>query len=160
MKNPFTQDSPLVLVIDDEQEMLDRVAAVLVSANIACRCCTRPDEAFAIAVEALPDLILCDLNLFGESGPEVCEQIKRQPGLEAVPVMFLSAAQMPDIIRRSHGSTSTYCIRKPFAPNVLLGLIDTAIRSQQETASETAQRASPRAPLETSPLMALDTLRV
>jgi CheY-like chemotaxis protein len=158
MTIPRTQDSPLVLVIDDEQEMLDTVAAVLASANIACRCCTRPDEAFAVALESLPDLILCDLNLFGESGPEVCEQIKRQPGLEAIPVMFLSAAQMPDIIRRSHGSTSTYCIRKPFSPNVLLGLIDTAIGAQQRTASEVAQRAPWRAPLETPQLVVAEAM--
>ena len=64
--------------------------------------CHLPDEALAAVLATPPDLILCDWNLGGENGLEMCEQIKRQPGLENVPVMFLSAAQRPDIIRRCH----------------------------------------------------------
>lgn len=136
MKNRPEQAMPLVLVIDDEQEVLHEVEAALASANIACHCCSRPDDAFAFAVQTPPDLILCDMHLFGESGPETCERIKQQPGLEDIPVMFLSTVQMPDIIRRCHGSGSTYCLRKPFASNVLLGLIDAAIGSPQLVAAE------------------------
>ena len=53
-----------------------------------------------------------------------CRQINQQPGLEDVPVMFLSGAQLPDIIRRSHQAGGTYCLRKPFDPTVLVELID------------------------------------
>jgi CheY-like chemotaxis protein len=139
MKNRLGQVPPLVLVIDNEQQVLDEVAATLGSANIACHCCTQPDEAFAVALRNPPDLILCDTNMFGESGPETCERIKRQPGLENIPVMFLSTAQMPDVIRRSHGSNSTYSLRKPFAPDVLVGLIDAAIGATPLAAAEAVQ---------------------
>jgi CheY-like chemotaxis protein len=139
MKNRLGQVPPLVLVIDDHRQTLDEVAATLGSANIACHCCTQADEAFAMALRNPPDLILCDTNLFGESGPETCERIRQQPGLHHVPVMFLSTAQIPDVIRRSHDSTSTYCLRKPFAANVLLGLIDAAIGATPLLAADTAQ---------------------
>jgi DNA-binding response OmpR family regulator len=139
MKDRLGQVPPRVLVIDDQQQTLDEVAATLGSANIACQCCTRPDEAFAVALQNPPDLILCDTNLFGESGPETCERIKQQLGLEHVPVMFLSTAQIPDIIRRSHGASSTYCLRKPFAPDVLVGLIDAAIGATPLAAADAAQ---------------------
>jgi CheY-like chemotaxis protein len=127
MNNRPGQVPPLVLVIDEDRQSLEKMAATLDSANIAHHCCSRPDEAFAAAVQTPPDLILCDTNLFGESGPETCERIKQQPGLEHVPVMFLSTAQVPDIIRRSHGANSTYSLRKPFAADALIGLIDAAI---------------------------------
>jgi sigma-B regulation protein RsbU (phosphoserine phosphatase) len=155
MKNQSPQTSPLVLVIDDEQEILDHVKAVLNAANMVARCCARPEDAFAVALETPPSLILCDMNLFGESGPEVCERIKRQPGLETTPVVFLSAAQMPDIIRRGQGATSTYCIRKPFASNVLTELISTAIAQR-----ETFQHAASSHLAESPQPMALNTVRV
>ena len=123
----FGNEQPLVLVVDDERAVLDEVAAVLSRAKLACRCCTTSDEAMAAVAATPPDLILCDVNLRGESGLELCERIKRQPGLEAVPVMFLSGAQLPDIIRRSYAAGGTYCLRKPFDPDVLVELIDQAL---------------------------------
>jgi CheY-like chemotaxis protein len=123
----FGSEKPLVLVVDDEREVLDEVMAVLAKASFACRCCTTSEEAMA-AVQAMPpDLIVCDVNLQGESGLELCEQIKHLPGLEEVPIMFLSGAQLPDIIRRSYASGGIYCLRKPFDPDVLVELIDQAI---------------------------------
>ena len=95
---------PLVLVIDDDREVLDAVAPVLAGANLACHCCLNPEEAIAAAQGAPPALILCDVNLHGESGPELCQRLTQQPGWNDVPVMFLSGAQLPDIIRRSYAA--------------------------------------------------------
>jgi CheY-like chemotaxis protein len=159
MSNLLGQRLPLVLIIDDNQEILEEVAAVLLSANIASHGCTRSEEAFAVATESQPDLILCDMNLFGESGPEVCERIRQQPGLERIPVMFLSTSQMPDIIRRSHGSSSTYCIRKPFSPDVLLGLIETAIGHPHGILQSVASGPLRKTLLDAPQLMAVDTVQ-
>jgi CheY-like chemotaxis protein len=106
---------------------LDEVAAVLSRAHIACQCCTTAEEAISAAQATPPDLILCDANLQGESGMDLYERIRQLPGLEGVPVMFLSGAQLPDIIRRSHAAGGIYCLRKPFDPAVLIELIDQAM---------------------------------
>lgn len=51
--------------------------------------------------------------------------------MENVPVMFLSNAQRPDVIRRAQGiGSGVYCLRKPFAPKVLVELIDQALTVQ------------------------------
>ena len=131
MQNHLRREHPLILVIDDEQEILNEVTAAFSSAGWSCCCCKRPDDALAAAQESQPDLILCDMGLLGESGPETCRQIKQQPGLEDVPVMFLSAAQTPDIIRRSHLSGGVYCVRKPFDPGVLVELIESVLHTPQ-----------------------------
>ena len=123
----FGSQQPLVLVVDDEREVLDEVTAVLSRASFACCCCTTSEEAMAAVRATPPDLILCDVNLQGESGLELCEQIKQLSGLKEVPVMFLSGAQLPDIIRRTYASGGIYCLRKPFDPDVLIELIDQAI---------------------------------
>ena len=127
MTRDFGQGQPLILVIDDEQDLLKRMATLLSEGRLAYRCCTTGEEAVAAAQETPPDLIVCDVHLHGESGLETCQRIKQLPGLADVPVMYLSGAQLPDIIRRSHDAGGTYCLRKPFDPQVLMELIDQAL---------------------------------
>jgi len=121
------QQQPLILVVDDEPKVLDEVAAILADAGFACRCCTTAEAALEEAKAAEFDLIVSDINLHGRSGLEMCEQIKQNPALAEVPVMFLSGAQIPDIIRRSHAVGGTYYLRKPFDPEVLVELINKAL---------------------------------
>ena len=44
--------------------------------------------------------------------------------MKDVPMMFLSPAQAPDIIRRHDGYGGTYYLRKPCEPRVLLQLLE------------------------------------
>jgi CheY-like chemotaxis protein len=125
--NVYQQQQPLVLVVDDEAEVLVEVATALSAAGFACHCCGTPQAAADFVHAHAPDLIISDINLNGYSGLELCEQIKQEPGLRDVPVMFLSGAQIPDIIRRSHAAGGTYYLRKPFDPAVLVELVDKAL---------------------------------
>ncbi len=105
MNDPKT---PLILVVDDEQELLENVANVLTAAGFDCQCCNSARAAIEFAAMHAPDLILSDINLAGYSGLEMCQRIKEDEALADVPVMFLSGAQIPDIIRRSHAAGGTY----------------------------------------------------
>ncbi|MDY0168003.1 MAG: response regulator [Thermoguttaceae bacterium] len=124
---PTSQESPLVLVVDDEQSVLDEVAAALQADGFRCTLCTTPADALAKALAEPPELIISDINLHGHSGLEMCEEIKSHAELHDVPVMFLSGAQIPDIIRRSHAAGGTYYLRKPFDPEVLVELVHKAL---------------------------------
>jgi CheY-like chemotaxis protein len=122
-----SHEQRLVLVIDDEAEVLGEVASILTAEGYACQCCSTPEAALESAAAQAPDLIISDINLSGQSGLELCERIKEDPALYDVPVMFLSGAQIPDIIRRSHAVGGTYYLRKPFDPEVLIELVDKAM---------------------------------
>ena len=121
------QEPPIILIVDDEQQVLDEVETVLSVAGYDCRCCTTAETAISLAKSIGPALIISDINLQGHSGLEMCEQIKQDPTMADVPVMFLSGAQIPDIIRRSHAVGGTYYLRKPFDPEVLVELVDKAL---------------------------------
>jgi CheY-like chemotaxis protein len=116
-----------VLIIDDEPQVLDEVAAVMDSAGYDCHCYADGEAAVQHARTQAPDLIISDINLHGRSGLELCERIKQDPALYDVPVMFLSGTQIPDIIRRSHAVGGTYYLRKPFDPEVLVDLAQKAL---------------------------------
>ena len=118
---------PLVLVVDDETDVLGEVASVLGKSGYRCHCCGNSAAAIEFVGCNHPDLIISDINLEGHSGLEMCERIKEDEALKDVPVMFLSGAQIPDIIRRSHAVGGTYYLRKPFDPEVLVELVDKAL---------------------------------
>jgi DNA-binding response OmpR family regulator len=133
--NPTQQAQPLILVVDDEPSVLDEMASVLTAAGFGCHCCTTAETAIAEARVSTPDLILSDIHLRDRSGLEMCEQIRQINTLRAVPAMFLSAAQIPDIIRRSDTAGGAYYLRKPFDPEVLVELIHKALWMPQPAAN-------------------------
>ena len=113
--------------MDQEQAVLDEISGFLTAAGFACHCCLTAEAAMEAAPALLPDLIIADVSLQDLSGPELCEQIKRHEALAQVPVMFLSAGQIPDIIRRRDAGQASYYLRKPFAREVLAELIEQSI---------------------------------
>jgi len=121
------QGSTVILLVDDEQQVLDEVEAVLSASGYDCRCCRTPAAAIEAVETIIPALIISDINLQGHSGLEMCEEIKQNEAMADVPVMFLSGAQIPDIIRRSHAVGGSYYLRKPFDPEVLVELVDKAL---------------------------------
>src|SRR5580704_13430575 len=87
-----------ILVIDDQAEIRGALTAVLSAAGHRCHAAADDRSAFDLAAQVHPDLILCDINLQGVNGIELCERLKQLDGLADVPSMFLSGVQQPDII--------------------------------------------------------------
>jgi len=115
-----------VLAIDDEVEILAQISGILNEAGYCCHCATDARSACETLTRAVPELIIADVNLAGHSGAAVCEQLVEHARLGEVPILFLSASQGPDIIRRTHAARGTYYLRKPFDAGVLLQLVEKA----------------------------------
>ncbi|MGD9723834.1 MAG: two-component system response regulator [Pirellulales bacterium] len=126
-----SQHRVTILAIDDEAQSLEELSSVLVAAGYTCRCVQNPRAAAKAIAQLVPDLIISDINLAGYNGLTICEQLKLDAGCGNVPVMFLSASQVPDIIRRSHSVGGTYYVRKPFDATVLLELVAKALPAAQ-----------------------------
>jgi CheY-like chemotaxis protein len=122
-----TAEPAVVLVIDDDPVTVTGLVAVLNMAGYECHGARDQAAALTAARSLALDLIICDVNLAGESGLELCRQLRKQPGMDDVPVMFMSSAQIPDIVRRSHEAGGAYYLRKPFDPEVLLELVGKAL---------------------------------
>ncbi len=120
-------EKAVVLAVDDEQSILAELKETLGKEDYLCHTCSSMESALAKAQEIKPDLIISDINLEGQSGLDLCEQLRQIDGLEDVPLLFLSGAQIPDVIRRAHAAGGTYYLRKPFDPGVLLELVDKAL---------------------------------
>lgn len=116
-----------LLVVDSDPITLPQTAAILAGAGFEVRCAADGAAARGLVRDKSPDLCLCDLHLRTENGLELIKHLRREPGAADMAVMFVSASQRPDIIRRVHDAGGTYYLRKPVDPVVLLELIDRAL---------------------------------
>jgi hemerythrin-like metal-binding protein len=94
MNNELTPEGrnlPLVLVVDDEIFVKSLVDEALKDVCHVISVEDGPDAHMAIAA-AIPDLILLDIELpSGQSGLELCQEIRQNPDLLNIPIMFISA---------------------------------------------------------------------
>ncbi|HEV7221234.1 MAG TPA: response regulator [Pirellulales bacterium] len=127
MQHLVTPHSASILLIDDEPDMLDEVSSALAQTGYVCRCCQEPRAAEMMARQILPDLVISDINLGAASGLEICAELKQIEGLANMPVIFLSGAQIPDVVKRAHAAGGAYYLRKPFDPEVLIELVEKAL---------------------------------
>ena len=118
---------PQILVVDPDPLTLPAIASALHLSGYESHCARDSESALKAATDEQLDLIICDTNLEGESGLELCRDMRQVKGNEDVPVMFVSSSQAPDIIHRAHEAGGAYYLRKPFDPNVLLELVEKAL---------------------------------
>ncbi len=121
------QDPAVILIVDEDALALTGVAATLDMAGYECHCARNPEAAFKAARALNLDLLICDVRVQEQSGLELCKELRKEPGNEDVPVLYVSSAQAPDIIRRSHEAGGAYYLRKPFDPDVLIELVGKAL---------------------------------
>lgn len=119
--------NPVILLIDADPLSLTGIAATLHSRDYEVHCAADRTAAYKAAGALVLDLILCDTSLRGEDGVELVSELHRLPERSDVPAMFLSAAQLPDVILRSHRHGSSYHLRKPIDTRLLLDLVEKAL---------------------------------
>ncbi len=115
-----------VLVVDDEPTV-----RALVYASLAMRTSRyvvveagSGQQALEVARAHPPDIVLLDVGLPDLDGFVVCEQLKADPSTAHVPVVMLTAMNLPsDRERAARAGADTY-ILKPFSPRALLTLLD------------------------------------
>ena len=112
-----------ILVADDEPDNRAIMAAVLGASGY--RVCEAADgeEAVALALSELPDLILLDMAMPGVSGWEAVRRIKAMPQTRDIPVFaFTAFALAGDELKAKEAGCEGY-ISKPCIPKEVVGKI-------------------------------------
>jgi CheY-like chemotaxis protein len=125
--NSISREPAEVLLIDEDRLALADATAALDAAGHIVYQAEGRTAAMRIARSEALDLIICDVNLGADSGLDLTRDLRRLPGMQDVPVMFISRTQLPDIVRRSHEAGAAYYLRKPLDPEVLTDLVGKAL---------------------------------
>ena len=119
---------PLVLIIDDEQDIRDIIQYNLQKEGFEVETADDGLKGIAIAQEILPDLILLDVMMPKMDGIEVCETIRKIPALNNTLICFLTARNEDySQIAGLEAGADDY-IAKPLKPKVLMSRINALLR--------------------------------
>jgi len=105
-----------ILVADDERDIRDLISITLEFAGHQVITAANGEEAVIEAKKIKPDLILLDVRMPRVDGYEACRQIKEDPNLKEVPVIFLSAKGQNSEISKGLEVGADEYILKPFSP--------------------------------------------
>ncbi len=131
-----------ILVVDDTSANLQVLAGMLKDRGYKVRPVPSGKLALLAAQRDPPDLILLDINMPEMNGYEVCEHLKADDKLKAIPVIFISALteQLDKVKAFSMGGVDY--ITKPFQMEELHARVEThlMLRSLQIELEETNAR--------------------
>ena len=111
---------PVILVADDSEDIRN-LFGVMLKKNYDVRFATNSDETLAGAdTDPLPDLILLDVEMPELNGYEVCAQLKANPALAHIPVIFVTARSDPKDQARGLLAGAVDYITKPISAPITL----------------------------------------
>lgn len=134
----MTAERPRILATDDRTEMLRIVERVL-GGRYQCDFAGDVEEARSQLAEADYELALCDIEMPGESGLVLVEELARERPDTAV--VLVTGIDNPEVAERAFELGAHGYLVKPFFPGQLLITTMTALRRRQ---LEIAQRAHSR----------------
>ena len=117
-----------ILVIDDDEATSCFLTKNLNQQGFKTTTANSGKKGLAVARSQHPDLIILDVSLPDMDGFAFCESMGDLPETCSIPVIMLSGADSPGIVRHARSAGAHFFVRKPFDPNALLVLIKQAIR--------------------------------
>lgn len=141
--------SRTALVIEDEPAILELIQLHLRDAGYDVVGVPDAEGAARVVREALPDLVLLDWMLPGQSGLAFAKQLRADPRTRELPIIMVTArSEEADKVAGLEAWVDDY-VTKPFSPRELKARIKAVLRRR---APEAAQEALHAGKLELDPL--------
>jgi two-component system phosphate regulon response regulator PhoB len=120
-----------VLIVEDEPAILELIAVNLEHAGYRALRAASAEEAQRLLAQALPDLVLLDWMLPGQSGLALSRRLRADARTRELPIIFLTArAGEPDKVAGLEAGADDY-VTKPFSNRELLARIRAVLRRRK-----------------------------
>lgn len=123
---------PLILVVEDEQELLDVVDRHLRSRDFEVLRASTIAEVRAAVWERQPDVLLLDVLLPDGSGYDLCTELRKTM---TAPIIYVTALAQDRAIVRGLAAGGDDYIAKPFSLDVLTARINAQLRRHGRSAT-------------------------
>ena len=128
-----SEPPPRVLVVEDEADIAALVAYQLTRDGLRVETVSRGTSALSSIDREMPDIVVLDRLLPGESGDEVLRTIRRRPATRHLPVLMLTAKrEQEDRIEGLEMGADDY-LTKPFSPRELILRVRSILRRARST---------------------------
>ena len=123
--------SATILVIDDQERNVQVVGATLAGAGYDVMVANSGEQALERVEARMPDLVLLDVFMPEMDGFETCRRLRELSGAEDLPIIFLSAADEPEVVVRALEEGGVDYVTKPFNKSELLARVNTHVELKQ-----------------------------
>jgi len=113
-----------VLVVDDEIHIIHVVAIKLRNNGYEVISADNGIQAFELACEEKPDVIVTDFQMPGMTGLQLVEKLRQCEQTGDIPVILLTARNFVISQQQQKDLQISQCLSKPFSPKELLGNIE------------------------------------
>jgi len=128
--------TPTILVVEDEPAILELLKVNLVDAGYEVRAAADAESAQESLKQALPDLLLLDWMLPGQSGLAFAKQLRADPRTKELPVIMVTArTDEADRVAGLEAWVDDY-VTKPFSPRELKARIKAVLRRRAPEAAQ------------------------
>ncbi|MBD2307916.1 response regulator [Chroococcidiopsis sp. FACHB-1243] len=119
-----------VLAIEDDALLRDSIVNVLTLRGLTAIAAENGYVGLKLAQENLPNLVLCDVRMPGLSGYEVLKSLREDPNTAAIPFIFLTAENTPEVMAMGANLGANGYLCKPFSTAELMTAIAPFISDQ------------------------------
>jgi len=119
---------PQMLLVEDDPSLADLLVWHFERQGFDIRRTGDGEEAWILADEQAPDVIVLDWMIDGISGLELCRRLRRNKATAAIPIVMLTArGDETDRVRGLETGADDY-VTKPFSPRELVARINALLR--------------------------------
>jgi CheY-like chemotaxis protein len=112
-----------ILVIEDETIILLALVNLLQQNGFEAISAKNGSEGIRLAIEQMPDLILCNVNMPKLTGYQVLEELRNNQITAAIPFLFLTAQNLQAELNKNPLLELSKYLTKPYDPEELLQLV-------------------------------------
>lgn len=119
---------PMILIVEDEKDAVEMYRIVLEVEGYRVMVAYTLQAAIKQLEKERPDLILLDVVLRGSSGLDLCELVRKDPGLEDLPIVIISNLDSPEDIKAGLDAGANVYLTKPISQDELLEAVQQNLR--------------------------------
>lgn len=117
-----------LLLVEDDEALAELVTYIFEREGFEVVQTADGDEALLRVAENAPDIVLLDWMIEGQSGIEVCRQLRRKPETAGIPIIMLTArGEEEDRLRGFETGADDY-VSKPFSSKELVARVNAVLR--------------------------------
>jgi DNA-binding response OmpR family regulator/DNA-binding CsgD family transcriptional regulator len=133
-----TATRDIVLAVDDEPGTLGMLNEALEQAGYTVLLAQSATAAMTVVARVTPDIILIDALMPDMDGFEACRQMRRNPTLAGVPIIFMTGLTESEHVLRGFEAGGVDYVTKPVSPDEVIARIGVHLANARRTRSAQA----------------------
>jgi DNA-binding response OmpR family regulator len=125
---------PKILLIEDTLEMQKLIQTNLSARSYEVIAASDGEQGLWLAHRRQPDLILLDIHLPGMTGWEVLRTLKSDIQTKSIPVIVMTASELPNDAQRAEELGAAWYFAKPFHLHEFIAVIGKILKDKKQKA--------------------------